>query len=36
MADDTLDDSLRRPTTKTDINKGSIVSANPRPQASHW
>jgi len=36
MADETLDDSLRLASTTTGIDKGTIVSAKPRPQASRW
>jgi len=39
MADETLNDSLRLATTKlpsgNPIDKGTIVSEKPRPQASH-
>jgi len=36
MEDETLDDSLRPATTKTDFAKGTILSDKPRSQASHW
>jgi len=32
----TLVDSLRRATTNIDIDKGTVVSEKPWPQASHW
>jgi len=36
MADETLNDSLRLAFTTTGIDKGTVVSTKPRPQASHW
>jgi len=34
--DQTQGNSLRLASTATGINKGTIVSVKPRPQASHW
>jgi len=35
MADETLCDNLRPATTSTGIEKRTIVSEKPQPQASH-
>jgi len=36
MADETLDDSLRLAATNSGIDKGTIVSEKPQPQAFQW